>query len=141
MIQATAGAAPAEIRNSVLEIADICTRLRDRIKVIVDDLPSLKREADPSDGLAAHMIDRVLVAADNAMGCVVLAEHNGVTTRFVPNRTATELGGQQLLMLRDRDRTRRDENNGPFRQSDPPGPSRSDLRIEASLVVIGWDWQ
>jgi hypothetical protein len=62
--------------DAVLEIADICTRLRDRIRVIVDDLPLLKSQADPNDPLALHIIDRVLVATVNATGCAVLAEQN-----------------------------------------------------------------
>lgn len=59
-----------------MDITDICNRLRNRAKGIADDLPSLKGQADPGDPLAAHMIDRVLVATDNAIGCVVLAEQN-----------------------------------------------------------------
>jgi hypothetical protein len=62
--------------DAVLEIADICASLRDRIRVIVDDLPVLKSQADSSDSLALHIIDRVLVATDNATGCAVLAEQN-----------------------------------------------------------------
>ena len=57
-------------------IADVCNRLRDRAKAIADDLPSLKSQADPDDMLASHIIARVLVATDNAIGCVVLAEQN-----------------------------------------------------------------
>jgi hypothetical protein len=44
--------------------------------VIADDLPALKSQADPSDLLGSHIIDRVLVATQNAMVCVVLAEQN-----------------------------------------------------------------
>ena len=59
-----------------MEIIGICNCLRARIKEIADDLPSLKGQADPDDQLALHVIDRVLVAIDNARGCVVLAEQN-----------------------------------------------------------------
>lgn len=58
-----------------MDIANICAKLRKQITGIVDDLPSLRDQADANDQLARHLIDRLLVATDNATGCVVLAEH------------------------------------------------------------------
>lgn len=59
-----------------MDIAGTCNRLRNQIKQIADDLPCLKSQIDPGDPFASHIVDRVLVAADNALGCVVLAEQN-----------------------------------------------------------------
>jgi hypothetical protein len=62
MIWATAGGLQPRERSGVFEIAEISTRLRDRIKLILDDLPVLNSRTDPGDPLASHIIDRVRVA-------------------------------------------------------------------------------
>lgn len=59
-----------------METKDICARLRKDIAVIIDDLSSLRAQADPNDRIASHLIDRLLVATDNATACVVLAENS-----------------------------------------------------------------
>ena len=41
--------------------------------VVVDDLPILEKDANGSDDLAAYFIDRLRIALDNGMGCILLA--------------------------------------------------------------------
>lgn len=48
-------------------------RLREQHKTVVGDLSPLEREA--ADQLARHLVDCLRIAADNAAGCLLLAEH------------------------------------------------------------------
>jgi hypothetical protein len=49
-------------------------KLRQQITVVTDDLPALDAEAASGDDFARHLVALLRVAADNAAGCVMLAE-------------------------------------------------------------------
>jgi hypothetical protein len=119
-----------------LEIADICTRLRDRIKVIADDLPLLKSRADPSDPLASHIIDRVLVAADNAMGCVVLAGEIRASTseNWECARSRWKKMGPKLTLMphQQKEGLQRREDDGLIRDMRAPTTSITRLMLQHS---------
>ncbi len=57
-------------------IADLSANLKRHVHNILQELPALSGEVDPSDDVTKHLMNRLLVATDYASGCAVLAQSN-----------------------------------------------------------------
>lgn len=73
-----------------MDIANLCIRLRAQIAGVDDALRGLRTEIPSANLFELHLINRLQVARDNALGCSVLGEHGVAAPLTTVSRSLLE---------------------------------------------------